>query len=488
MRRRALFIALPLVTLLAAPAVAEPISMTDAVRQAVERDPSLAAAGLQIAAARTAVDAASGAFDLQITGRLDGSTARQTVVNPMTGRTRFETRRGALNAGLIQPLVWGTRLGLNWTNDLTATDNPFLNCVPGIPAEQCYETSLRLSVTQPLLQGFGREVNTAAETQAREGVRAAEFDRLSTAEALVEGVVGAYIELNYAREALTIREQALELAREQLKNTEAQIEVGRMAPVDRAVVAQAAARRQQDLAGARLSVADRAGRLSSRLGRGAAPETERPALDAFAGAMEPALANAEARSATLAGLDAAHAQLQAQRVLRIDARRPRLDLTLIAAQQGLDEGWGGALANLPANDTHFYGATLDFAWTPSATSANAELAGLDARIAANRAQRQAAVEDLRVQIGEAVRAAAAADETATLSAEVATLAARALEAEQQKFETGRATNLDVLQVQQDLAEAQLAVARAEADRWLARTRLQRLTGGLLAIYGLSLEP
>lgn len=487
MLRRLLFIALALLAApVAAPVAAAPLPLDAAVRQAVERDPSLAAAGLQIDAARTAVDAADGAFDLQLTGRLDGSTARQTVIGP-TGGNRFDTRRGALSAGLVQPLVWGTRLGLTWSNDLTATDNPFLNCVPGIQTEQCYETALRVSLTQPLLQGFGRAVNTALEEQARQGVVAAEVDRLGAAEGLVEAVVAAYVELHYAREALGIREQALTLAEKQLASTEAQIEVGRMAPVDRAVVAQAVARRRQDLALARVSVADRGEALSSRLGVAAAPETARPALDAFAGAIEPALASAEQRSPTLAGLDAAHAQLQAQRVLRVDARRPRLDLTLIVAQQGLDEDWGGALANLPANDTHFYGATLDFAWTPSATSATAELAGLDARIAANRAQREATVQDLRVQVGEAVRAAAAADETAALSAEVATLAERALEAEQQKFETGRATNLDVLQVQQDLAEAQLAVARAEADRWLARTRLQRLTGGLLGAYGLDLN-
>ncbi|MCA9557676.1 MAG: TolC family protein [Myxococcales bacterium] len=52
---------------------------------------------------------------------------------------------------------------------------------------------------------------------------------------------------------------------------------------------------------------------------------------------------------------------------------------------------------------------------------------------------------------------------------------------------GRSTNLAVLQVQQGLAEARLALARARADRLVAAARLRRLTGDLLAHHGLTVE-
>lgn len=492
-----LLLALLATLLLAAPALAAPLTPAEAVRIAVERDPGLRAAGLRIREQRAAVTAAEGAFDLQITGRLDYNTSRRTLTveeptvdgDVVTLRRRFDTRQGAFDIGLLQPLVWGTRVSLDFANDFTATDNPFQNCIPGLTSSECYETQLRLTLTQPLLRGFGQDVNTAAIETAEAQVDAARLQQRETAEALIATVVSAWAELAYAAQAVEIRAQALTLAREQLAATEAQIEVGRLAPADRPVVAQAVARRTRELAVAELALADRQATLAVWLDRedvSAAPFGE---AEAFALTLDAAASAAEAENPTIALRAIERRQLETSLRVQEDSGRPRLDLSLVAAQAGISDRYGEALASLPDNDTHFYGASLEFAWAPANNAAEGESARVRFALRALEAELQSLRESVRIEVGEAVRAALAADTTVKLDTEVAALAADAVEAERLKFESGRATNLDVLQVQQDLAEARLTVARAEADRLIARVRVQQLTGGLLDAYGLQLaEP
>lgn len=566
----ALACALPLAAL-ALPAVAAPLGPIDAVRIAVERDPGLRAAGLRIREQQAAVTAAEGAFDLQLTSRLEYNTSRRTLTvqedpdgdGPLpvqTARQRFDTRQGGFDIGLVQPLAWGTRIGLDFANDLTATDNPFQNCIPGLQSDECYETQLRLTLTQPLLRGFGSEVNIASIVQAETSVEAARLQQRQTAEALVATVIGAWAELAYASEAVAIRAQALELARQQLAATDAQIEVGRMAPADRPVVAQAVARRTRELAVAQLALADRRATLATYLALDTVDPAPFPTLDPYAGApgrgpldsgagdtparpLAPAATPTEAtrpagdpapiespvdaatgggpgapvdvlgESVTVAPppspfasttYDTTYSTAESQSpdiALRVierrrlktnlavyeDSGRPRLDLTLIAAQAGISDRYGDALAAIPDNDTHLYGAVLDFAWSPANNTAEGDIARTRRALEAVEAELDSLRETLRIEVGQAVRAAIAADTTLALDTEVATLAAEAVEAERKKFESGRATNLDVLQIQQELAEAQLAVARAEADRLVARVRVQQLTGALLDAYSLRLD-
>jgi outer membrane protein TolC len=401
-------------------------------------------------------------------------------------RRRFDTSQGAFQVGLLQPLPWGTRIGLDWANDFTATDNPFQNCIPGLVSPECYETQVRLTLTQPLLRGFGEDVNTAAIIQAEAQVDAARLEQRQTAEALVVTVIDAWAEVAYTAEAVEIRAQALALARQQLASTEAQIEVGRLAPADRPVVAQAVARATRELAVAEVALADRRATLATHLAQQDIEPAPFGAAEPFVANIDTAAQAAEAQNPAIAIRDVERRALETSLRVQEDSGRPRLDLTLVAAQAGISDRYGDALASLPDNDTHFYGATLDFAWAPANNTAEGEAARLRLAIRATEAEIEALRETTRIEVGQAVRAAIAADTTVTLDTEVAALADEAVAAERLKFESGRATNLDVLQVQQDLAEARLTVARAEADRLIARARVQQLTGTLLEAYGLQL--
>ena len=64
---------------------------------------------------------------------------------------------------------------------------------------------------------------------------------------------------------------------------------------------------------------------------------------------------------------------------------------------------------------------------------------------------------------------------------------KTLEAEQKKFENGMSTSFEVLRIQTDLSNAQVAEIRANLDYVKALADLERAQGTLLEARGLTLD-
>ena len=459
-----------------------PMSLTDAVQQAVAHDPGLRAAGLRVQEAAASEAAAHGAFDLALNARLSLSDQQIDLGGQTADRTEWK-----LDTALVQPLVWGSTVTLAWANSRVDASDAFRSCVFGVPVAECYQSALSLQFDQPLMRGSGRAVNEAPVLEARAAGAAAWSQRQATASALVAEVVADYVELAHARADAGIRQQALGLAEEQLAATRARIAAGTLAEVDLPVDEQAVAERQQTLFAATQRAADRAAALAIRVGADSAPEVSLDAPAAWDGALPAALSAAEANNPDLAVLDAELARQRVALLAAEDATQPVLDLSANASQSGVDEAFGDALPGLADNTITEYGASLSLAWPFANRAAEGNLTRI--RIALERAQaeRAARLRDVRRETGAAFRGVRTAEGNVTLAQTVVTLAEKSLDAERRKFDHGRATNLDVLRIQQDLAEARLALARARADRLLALTGLRRLTGGLLSRFSIASE-
>ena len=92
--------------------------------------------------------------------------------------------------------------------------------------------SAELGFSQPLLRGFGTDVDTAQLSRARlaERVNVRAFrDRVA---GIVDAVIGAYRGALSARRRAAIADEALERARRQLQVNRALVDAGRMAPQD----------------------------------------------------------------------------------------------------------------------------------------------------------------------------------------------------------------------------------------------------------------
>ncbi len=473
--------------------LAAPLSLRDAVQRAVEHDPVLRAAGLRIDEAAASESAARGAFDLVLGSAMRVSQLRQPFDSAvLDGESSLDTDIAQFEASLSQPLVWGTQLSLNWGTRRRVSDTPTSECFtnPNTSFDECvvvenqWRNELRLELHQPLLRDFGRRVNEAAVEDARAGGRVARARQAAQASGVVAGIVADYIELAHARATAGIRKQALDLAQGQLDATRARIAAGTLADVDLPVVEQAVAERRQSLFAAEQAAADRAAALVIRAVLEGPPAVSLPEPDAADAPLSKVIEAAESRHPDLAALDAGIARQISGLVVHENRAKPQLDLSAVASQSGIETDFGPAFTALPDNLNHFYMAQLSLTLPLANRAAEGALAA--ARIALRRAreERAAKVRDIRVEAGVAFRGVRTAEGNLELAQTLVELAGKSLQAERRKFDHGRATNLDVLRVQQQLAEAQLGLARARADRLLAGTRLRRLTGALLTRYGL----
>lgn len=492
---------LALIVLTAAPPA--PLPLDAAVRRAVEIDPRLRAAGVRVREAEAAETAALGAFDLVLGLDLEVNSTRRTanrverifsgdggagggLPDVRTDKVSIDTLRGTLDASLTQPLVWGTVLRVGWIHGLTSTDDPLFPCGALLTEEQCYESRVQLSLVQPLLRGAGRDATESDVAGARAAQTVAQRERRAVAAGLVEGLVGAYLELAHAQAERAIREQAHALALEQLEASRARLALGQLAPVDLPAVEQAVAERAQALDLAAQRVADRDAALATLLELDGAPGVAVPDPETWPGTEAAAVEAAVANNPDLAVLDAEIARQRTALPRLEDATLPQLDLTVVASQTGHDEDLGGAVVALSDNETHFYGASLGFQLPLRNRAAEGTLA--QARLAVERArlEREARRREVAQAAAEAWRAVQTAVRNEARLIEIAGLSERTLAAERARFDAGRTTNLEVLRVQQSYEEAQLAVARARVDRLLTTTRLRRLTGDLLDRFALTL--
>ncbi|GAB4194312.1 MAG: TolC family protein [Coleofasciculaceae cyanobacterium] len=132
--------------------------------------------------------------------------------------------------------------------DLNINDNPFAQ-------------NLELSFRQPLLRGYGVDVNRASVDIARLTEQVNILDLKSTLINTITEVIIAYRELIRAQERLKIAQLSLARAQESLANNRLLIEAGRLAPVDIVQSETEVARRQvssleaeNNLAAARLAL------------------------------------------------------------------------------------------------------------------------------------------------------------------------------------------------------------------------------------------
>lgn len=454
--------------------------------------PAARAQRFEVEASRYGLKASQESFAPQLTGSFELSDDLATLPNPLMGgaRTPYETRRYLAELRLIKPLEWGTQLSVGVRQGLVETTNPWRNCIPGVVSEQCYDSSLNLSLTQPLLRGRSARANRALEYGARAQLSSSEARLRSEVTQLVERIARAYLQVSLARAQLTLEERDLKLTERQLAEGEARLKAGVISPSDLSPLLGAVAQRQQSLSVARARLEEASLVLRELTGE-PIPSVHFPR----------ALFDLERARALLAlksppferdhpdvlALDHTIAQLKARQPALRDQERPQLDLSIVWSQSGLGEALSDSLSALPNNDSRFYGLTLSYAQALS-PRAQLERAQLEAQLQARRADREALLRQLnglwsRAQAG--VTHGERSLKWARVSARVAAESARSANL---KWRSGRGTQFEALELQTRAlsAQTQALITRHQVAEHVLT--MLSLSGELLARFGIIVTP
>ncbi|HUJ29975.1 MAG TPA: TolC family protein [Candidatus Acidoferrum sp.] len=144
-------------------------------------------------------------------------TASQTTVTNHTTNSNF---------ALSQGFYTGTQVSVSWDNSRTSTNSPgsFVN-----PAVQ---STLAVTISQPLLKGFGLLPNTRYIIEAKNTLKVADAQFAQAVIQDITTVSDDYWELVYAREFVKVEQAAVGVSEKLYQDNQKQLEIGTMAPLD----------------------------------------------------------------------------------------------------------------------------------------------------------------------------------------------------------------------------------------------------------------
>jgi outer membrane protein len=479
---RAILALLAIVPVFAQEKTASTFTLEECVARALNHNFDLQLQQFSTQSARDQVVVANATYDPTLF-----STAALAGRKDSTG-TSYTTQEQAASLGVSQRLVSGAQVtastGLTRSKERPYAAPPLFNPV--------YNSDVSLSITQPLLQGFGVTINRAAIERARLGITRANYDFKAVVLSVIRNVESAYYTLAFTREQLAVRKFSLEVAQTLLDENKARLKTGVATNLEVLQSEVGVANARRDLLLAQQSVTDSEDALLNLIGRFAfntqlgtvqLPDSAVPNVS-FERSYALALENAPdyASNKVLAE------QLKLDLSVAKNNRLPTLDLGAAIGHNGDDrDNAGGAFNSATSGESYNWQVdlTLSVPWGLRAERARYR----QALTSLNRQELfiQQLDQSLLLQVRSAVRAVETNRETVAVSTLATELSRKQFETEKARYEAGLSTYRFVEDSRQDLDTARVNELLAKVNLRIALAELARLEATSLERYNVKLE-
>jgi outer membrane protein len=448
-------------------------------------------------------------FDPALVGQWNWSHQTTPQVNSfLTGTNALVTNTTLANTGFQQGFSTGAQInvGFNntnqWLNSLRSSYSPYTSSTFGV------------TITQPLLRGFGPSLN-------RRFIRIANNDRRITSLlfrqqliATVYGVMRIYTDLAALAEDVKVKEESVRAAEKLYSDTKAQVEEGTLAPVELTRANAQVYSSRQDLINSRGLFEEQEAILKNLLTRrgledpdvrGAriiptssleVPERDevRPVQDLFNEAI------ATRPDLTQAGIQVENSRISLQGSR--NALLPQVDLVGVAQNSGLagqanpfsagaDQayigGFGTALGQLLSRDFPTYGIGIQVTLPLRNRVAQADAARDEIQLRQTQVRLRQSQNQARLEIEDALTAMRRSRAAYEAAVQARKLQEQSLEVEQAKFAEGASTAFFVIQYETLVTQARSAEVVAKSAYVKARAALQRATGTILDENHISID-
>jgi len=472
-------------------------------------------------------------FDPVVTATLQEDHNSQTAISIFQGvvpGSSLVQNTGTVNFTYQQGFHWGTNLQIGFNNQRQTT-NSFFNAVS--PA---LNSNFRMTLTQPILQGFGRPANTRFIRIARNNRELSDVAFRLQVTTTVDQIENMYWDLVYAYENLRVMQESLAFSQKTLSDTQKQVEIGSLAPIEAVRAQSQVAKDQQALTVAKTNLQLQQLLMKNALSRTlhdpvlasaeviptstmAVPQQEetRPTEDLVNEAIHHRAELAESRIQL-------NSQEMSNQAVR-SALLPTLDLFAYYGGTGIGgtQNPGNVCTNPPSELQNIFGCAtetggnsgLDFTFpkTPigqtlrqmvnssnpdkgvglqlnipirnraaQALQVRSELEYRQLQMALQQTENRISIEVRNAQFGvEQNRASVVAAQAAV------DYARQSLDAEQKKYQFGTSTTTLVLQNRSALATAESTLLSAMAAYEKQRVELGRAVGSLLDEMGISID-
>jgi len=486
------------------------LSLRDAILLALENNSEIQIEETQIESNKFSLLSTFQPFDPLIQSSLNISRSSSPTYSQLQGVG--QSGNGVLNTlsqtgqvSYTQTFATGTNVFAGISSGRSSTNSSFLFFNP------YYSSNLNLQFTQPLLRNAGRFANTAPIKIARKALSQSRSSFEAEVNDLILQVVGQYWAAVQARGALDVQNRSVNLAEVSFKRDKRALELGALPPLDisRSESELAARRVQQIQAAYALQQAEEVLRLN--IGADQDPQvrslpfdlTESPvsAGELQTTQLDTALVQALSQRPEVAAAGDALAGDDLSIRLARNQLKPDLSINGFYQSNGLGGnqydlttgqltspgGFGSSFNQLFGFGYPGYGGTLTLNLPVRNRAGQARLGNALVSRTRDLYNSRDVQEIITRQVRDAVNQLDVARLSLTAANTSFDLAKKSLAADQRKYELGSETNFYVLDSQERLAQAELALLQAQINYQVALTAIGHATGDLIGPYHLQIE-
>ncbi len=448
-------------------------------------------------------------YDPQLTGVVSwGHTTSPQSTPFLYGTTSLVTTAKQANFTLSEGFVTGATASLSFTNQISSLNSgrPDLNPLT--------TGGLTMTISQPLLAGFGIAVNRRGIHQAENSMRVQDYVFEQQVMTTVAAVISLYWDLVSFNEQVKVAEQSLATSQKLYEDNKKQVEVGTMAQIAIVQAEAEIASREQDLTVARTNVLQQETIIKDVLSKNGVaspsiaeahivpldkirvPEVEpiEPIQDLFAKALQarPELPQSRLniensklsilgdRSNLLPSLNAFTTLANNGQAGSINALPP-LPGNVRAPAPFFIGGYGNYLAQLFSRNFPNYAVGVQLNIPIRNRAAEADYIRDNLGLRQSELQLQKQINQIRVDVQNAVISLQQARVRYQAATKSRVLEEQTLDAEQKKFALGASTSYNVILIQRDLLTALGNEVTAESNYVKARANLDFATGRILEV-------
>lgn len=449
-------------------------------------------------------------FDPTLSGQLLGGRSNVPQLSTLnTNGTDLATNSFTGNFGYNQGFATGAQVSAGFQNFYAAQ-----NYVRDL-FDPYSQSSLGVTLTQPLLRGFGTELNRRFIHIARNSEKISDYVFQQQAIVTVSGVIRLYDDLVSLDADLRVKTETLAAAQRLLEDNKNKVDQGTLAPIEATRAQAQVASAQQDLINSEGYVRQQELILKNVLSRNWGDEpmlhdariipTDTLSLDPL-----PAQTSAELVNQALANrpdYQASKIQLQNTEINLKGTKNellPELDLTAGYSASGLAGGYnpssgvGAAFAGVGGN----YGTALDQILKgtyPTYTVginlnlpvrnriAQSDVARDELQVRQTQVRLKQLENQIRAEVEDALIALQRTRAAYEAAVQTTRLQEQSLAIEQDKFDVGLSTNFLVIQYQSYLAQARSTEVAALDAYAKAKVQFERTVGSTLPAHNVSID-
>jgi len=454
-------------------------------------------------------------YDPQLSSLISwGHTSSPQSTTFLYGTSSLVTTTKTANFTLSEGFSTGATASLQFANSSSylSSGRPDLNPL--------LTGGLILTVTQPLLSGFGFAVNHRGIRQAENSLKVQDYVFKLQVMTTVASVISLYWDLVSFNEQVKVAEQALATSQKLYDDNKTQVEIGTLAPIAIIQAEAEVASRQQDLTVAQTNVLQQETILKSVLSKNgsSSPSVADAHIVPLDKIRVPSVEPIEPLQDLIARALQDRPELPQDRLnienskLSILGDKSNLLPTLSAFSQLANNGQAGPVSSLPplpgnfrSPDPFFVGGYGNFLGQIFSRNFPNYAVGIQLNVPLrNRAaeadyvhdtmtmrqselQLQKEANQIRVDVQNAVIGLQQARVRYQAAVKSRILEEQTLDAEQKKFALGASTIYNVIQIQRDLLTAQGNEVTAESNYVKARANLDFVTGQILAVNKIDID-